>query len=340
MNLHLRLTQDPWVRMIAGIACMGIIAARAGAGDLPARAKAAIAENFPGTKVLGIDKEKEFGATYYQVLLQKAGKRTELEVSSDGVLGEAESRVRMSSLPKVVSSAIQKQLAGKKIVKIEKHVRHGSAKSGSWVQLSSPKTFYDVKYQQGQHRKSVLFNARGKPARDLDDPDENDDDNQGDDNSGKNDDNEDDDAIAIKSLPGPVSAAIASKFPGASLKRAQRDTDDNKTVYEVKFTHAKNLFEAKVDPNGKILRVKQELSARDLPKTVAKTLQQKYPRARIMEVEKKTNGKTSVYEVELKVGPEKIDATISSSGKVIKAEVDNEDDGDDDDAGDDNGDDD
>lgn len=152
--------------------CVVASFSRAKAAELPEAARKAIQAAFPDATMLAVEKEKEFGAVYYEVEIRDDGKRKEVEVSPDGIIGEIEYVLDAKDLPTDTREAIERHLKGGTIRRIEHHERRGTARSGEWVALETPVVFYDVKYRKGNKRRSRLFDSAGKPTRDPDDPDE------------------------------------------------------------------------------------------------------------------------------------------------------------------------
>ncbi|APB33606.1 hypothetical protein GlitD10_1286 [Gloeomargarita lithophora Alchichica-D10] len=61
--------------------------------------------------------------------------------------------------------------------------------------------------------------------------------------------------VAIKEIPPAVSRSISNYFPGAKILRAERDTDDGQTTFEVKVRYKEINLKLDVNPQGKILDV-------------------------------------------------------------------------------------
>lgn len=64
--------------------------------------------------------------------------------------------------------------------------------------------------------------------------------------------------IDVKNLPASVVKAIQGRFPGAELLRAERERDDGKVEYEVKFRHRGVRWEAEVTEDGRIKEVERD----------------------------------------------------------------------------------
>jgi hypothetical protein len=64
--------------------------------------------------------------------------------------------------------------------------------------------------------------------------------------------------ISVKDLPAAVVNAIQARFPGTELLRAERERDDGKIEYEVKFRHQGVRWEAEVTEDGRIKEVERD----------------------------------------------------------------------------------
>jgi hypothetical protein len=65
-------------------------------------------------------------------------------------------------------------------------------------------------------------------------------------------------SIPVDQLDAKVVDAIKSKFEGAELLSASRETDDAKPKHEVKIRHQGQVWEVDVADNGEILEMERE----------------------------------------------------------------------------------
>lgn len=308
------------VHLIAGLLFSVLLGGVAGSGaqaaELTDEAKAALEKEFPGARIRDVEMEREFGVQYFEAELRVNRQRVEVEVSPDGIIGEIERVVKLDDLPEETRKAIAERFEGKTIRRIEQHERRGSARSGTWVPLSAPTLFYDVKYSDGRRRSSMILDREGHPARDRDD------DEDGDDEEDEEDDAEEtEEPVAVKDLPEAVTKTIQARFKGARIRSATKGTEGGKQMYEVLFTQGKMEMEAEVDAEGIISEVTEELSARDLPREVQTTLRKTYPRAKVKEAERIMEDGKTIYEVELRAGKEIIEVELDAAGNVLHHSV-------------------
>ncbi|MHC4808603.1 MAG: hypothetical protein ACYTBX_20400 [Planctomycetota bacterium] len=122
---------------------------------LPAPIAQTIKEKFPGATVVGFVMEREPGVRYYEVNLRRGEDRIEVEVAPDGSIGEIESRVALEGLPEAHQARIREAVGRGKIHRVEKHVRVGRGRNGTFAPLKSPVGFYEVKYYDDDRRRAV-----------------------------------------------------------------------------------------------------------------------------------------------------------------------------------------
>ena len=128
--------------------------------------------------------------------------------------------------------------------------------------------------------------------------------------------------VKVDQLPKVVLDAVKTKFPDCKLTEAARETEGGETFYELSFTYKDHRYDVECTPQGAFRKIEKQLAAKELPKEVAKILEEKYPRARlneILEVTKKD--KIEYYEVAL-VTAEKseVEVQIDPKGKILKEE--------------------
>lgn len=134
---------------------------------------------------------------------------------------------------------------------------------------------------------------------------------------------DDEEKVALDKVPKAVLDAVKARFPDAELKEASKETEDGKTSYEIEVKTKKGDFAVELTPDGDITEIEKDIEAKDLPKAVAKTLEENYPKAELGEIEEvtkveKKEEKLSHYEIEIKTGDKKVEVKIDPDGKVIK----------------------
>lgn len=133
----------------------------------------------------------------------------------------------------------------------------------------------------------------------------------------------DEEDIAISKLPKSVIEGIKAKYPDATLLSAEKETQGNKTFYEVNIKHKERKIELLLTPEGKIVTVEQAIAAKDLPKAVAQAIYKQYPKGTIKAIEEATRDKTATYavllEADVMIGGEKqkVHLQLTSAGQIM-----------------------
>jgi hypothetical protein len=132
----------------------------------------------------------------------------------------------------------------------------------------------------------------------------------------------DEEKVPLDRLPKEVVETVKKRFPGAELVEASKEDENGKTVYEVTIKDKGQKSDVTVATDGALVSIEREIAAKDLPKAVAETLDQKYPKATfktIEEVIKVRDGKEKLeyYELLLVTAEKKkLEVTITPDGKV------------------------
>jgi transcriptional regulator len=131
------------------------------------------------------------------------------------------------------------------------------------------------------------------------------------------------DKIPLDKLPKAVEEAVKKRFPKAELVAAAKETVDKKTEYEVILKNEGQKIDVTLTPDGVILGMEKEITAKDLPKAVTMTLKKTYPNAdykKVEEVIKVKDGKETLafYEVLLETADKKtVEVKVEANGKIL-----------------------
>jgi len=134
-------------------------------------------------------------------------------------------------------------------------------------------------------------------------------------------------SVPVSKLPAEILSAVTARFPGMPIVGAAKETEDGKTFFEVTVkVNGKNV-DVTATQAGALTLIEREISRKDLPATVTKLLDQKYPKAKWDLVEDVTtvsgSGETlSYYEVLLTdATKQKLEVQVAIDGsKILKEE--------------------
>lgn len=132
----------------------------------------------------------------------------------------------------------------------------------------------------------------------------------------------DEEKVSLDKLPKAVKEAVQTRFPKVEVKAASKEKDGDKVVYEVSLKKDGKAIDVTVTEAGAITLIEQELDFKDLPKAVAKTFEEKYPKAKYQIVESVTKlagGKETLEYYEAKLVDENKktwEVEVLSDGKL------------------------
>lgn len=140
----------------------------------------------------------------------------------------------------------------------------------------------------------------------------------------------DDEEVPVEKLPKAVVKAIKAKYPDATLVEAEKETDDGKTVYEVKIKTGGKKFEIKVSVDGTIQPEdddkkpskkkpdddEEKIAVDKLPKVITKAVLAKYPDAQIRTAVKENENGQTIYGLKLTSGGKKFVLKVTAEGTI------------------------
>lgn len=132
----------------------------------------------------------------------------------------------------------------------------------------------------------------------------------------------DEEKVPLDKLPKAVKEPVEKRFPKVEMKEAAKEKDGDKVVYEVTLTKDGKAIDVTVTEAGAITLIEQELDFKDLPKAVAKTFEEKYPKAKyeiVESVTKVADGKETLEYYEAKLvdeGKKKWEVEVLPDGKL------------------------
>ena len=131
----------------------------------------------------------------------------------------------------------------------------------------------------------------------------------------------DEEKVPLDKVPKAVLDAAKKRFPKGEVKGASKEVADGKTTYEISMKENGKNIDISLTPEGTITLIEKEVAFKELPKAVAATFNNKYPKATyqiIEEVIKVAEGKEMLeyYEAHLTTtDKKKIEAEVLPDGK-------------------------
>lgn len=136
----------------------------------------------------------------------------------------------------------------------------------------------------------------------------------------------DESKVQLGDVPKAGLEAVKTMFPKAEITGAAKETEDDKTVYEVTLKQMGRTIDVTVGIDGKIQVVEKEIAEKDLPVEVRRALDAKYPKATykiVEQVEAVKDGKPTLdfFETLLVTAQsESLEVQIAPDGKIKAVE--------------------
>ncbi len=135
--------------------------------------------------------------------------------------------------------------------------------------------------------------------------------------------------VALEDVPKVVLESVKARFTDAKVTgTAKEKTEDGKEIYEISLEDStQNNIDVTVTPEGAITLIEKQISRKELPAPVGKTLEDKYPKSRYRIVEEviEVNGKDEklvYYEVLLMTPKKELWAVeLDLDGKILVVEA-------------------
>jgi uncharacterized membrane protein YkoI len=133
--------------------------------------------------------------------------------------------------------------------------------------------------------------------------------------------------IPLDQVPKPVMDSAKAKFPGAEMRGAAKETEDNQTFYEISMTHQNHKMDVAFKPDGTLALVETELPEREVPAAITQAVKAKYLGAKIDLTESVQKGpavkkEVDYYELHLTTADNKsVEVEVDPQGKILKSEA-------------------
>jgi hypothetical protein len=128
--------------------------------------------------------------------------------------------------------------------------------------------------------------------------------------------------VPLDKLPKEVTDAVKAKFPMADIKRATKETENGKTIYEVIFNNEKVHLHAIVTAEGKLTEIHRHVEMKDVPAVVVKAVEAKYPKGKLEDHAHERSdpaGKVIGYEITVEVSAgNAVELQVTVDGKIEK----------------------
>lgn len=128
----------------------------------------------------------------------------------------------------------------------------------------------------------------------------------------------------LDKIPKKVMDTLKARFPNAEIHKWTREQEGDTVLYDIEFRQEGRKFEADIRESGAFHNWEREIAAEDLPETVRKAVEGRYPRAvlkEIMAIAAVTDGKEVLegYEIVMETADRKeAEVTVAPDGKILQ----------------------
>lgn len=128
--------------------------------------------------------------------------------------------------------------------------------------------------------------------------------------------------ISNDKVPAAVMTSFKTKFPSVTKSNWEMESASE---YEADFDMKGKKHSAKFDKSGNWIETETEIKVAALPKAISAAIAKEFVGYKVEEAEKaETAANGTVYEVKVEKGKEFYDVQVSSSGKILKKEMEKE----------------
>ncbi len=131
-------------------------------------------------------------------------------------------------------------------------------------------------------------------------------------------------AAQKEKIPARVREGLDARFPTAEVQKWTMEKKGDVVIYDIEFTQEKRKYEADIKEDGTIHNWERAVEARDLPRAVRTTAEEKYPGCTLREIMAITtveNGDEEMegYEIVLTTADgSEVEITVAPDGRILE----------------------
>ena len=137
--------------------------------------------------------------------------------------------------------------------------------------------------------------------------------------------------ITAAAVPALVMNAAKKAVPGIKITRAEKEKNDDQTIYELKGNAAGKEYEIKISAQGKVLKAEgddeddegeeaEDIVLSDIPAKVKAAVAEKVSGIKLTEAEMKLKDSVKVYKLEGSANGYDYEIKVTQDGKILRFE--------------------
>ena len=124
--------------------------------------------------------------------------------------------------------------------------------------------------------------------------------------------------VSPKKLPAAVLASFKQAYPKAVIKGASEENQAGKIIFEIESLDGKTARDLQYLADGTVVEIEETIAITEIPAAAKAAVAGKYPKGKIVKVERVTKGSMVSYDIEIKTGKKKVSMDVDANGKVFK----------------------
>jgi uncharacterized membrane protein YkoI len=245
--------------------------------DLPPRVQQTIKAELGAGKIDQIDQTTADGKTFYEIDFTKSTTARSLTVDAQGNLIRVQ--VPLNETPATVQKVISTELGKNKLGDIDRTTEEGE-------------TLYlvDLIAPNGDSRSLTVSDDAKWYSLEL----------------------------PLSGAPGPVQKAIRTHLgKNGKLEDLSRVHDEGDLYFEAEITLGTREITLTIGPRGRVLSEEEEVTLKDVPAAVQKTINSNLTGARISSITKVTEGREITFEVEATKNGKDLNFAVAGNGEFL-----------------------
>lgn len=128
--------------------------------------------------------------------------------------------------------------------------------------------------------------------------------------------------VKMKALPPAVQATVREQSEGATIRGFAEEIENGETFYEVSLLVKGRLRDVRMDPNGNVVEIEDQVRLAELPPTAKAEIIKQAGRGKLLLVESITKNNAIVaYEAHIKRAGKLVEIKVDPDGKLLPTDV-------------------
>jgi len=123
--------------------------------------------------------------------------------------------------------------------------------------------------------------------------------------------------LSLSEAPGPVQKTIRSHLGKGTLEEVSKVHDEDQVSFEAEINKDGKAITLTIGPHGRLLSEEQEVSLKEVPEPVQKSIKANLGAAQLASITKVIEGRDTTYEVEASKNGKELSFAVAGDGKFL-----------------------